>query len=85
MVCKEDISSGRWRRKKKEMNEERFKGVVEEYVHNSGEMLNFCSLLDKFLKSARNNHLEIEQVIQQCKMKTEDSAGGNKYLRFQRN
>lgn len=64
------------------MRKETFKVVVEEYVHNSEEMLDFCSVLDKFLKSARNNHLEIDQLIQQCEMEIADPKGGNKYLRI---
>ncbi|KAL6132195.1 hypothetical protein ACLB2K_070566 [Fragaria x ananassa] len=59
------------------MRKETFKVVVEEYVHNSEEMLDFCSVLDKFLKSARNNHLEIDQLIQQCEMEIADPKGGN--------
>ncbi|KAK9942385.1 hypothetical protein M0R45_008054 [Rubus argutus] len=83
MVCKEDISSGRWRKKKKnkKMNEENFKVVVEEYVNNSEEMLDFCSALDQFLKSARKSHFEIEQVVQLCEIET-DPAGGNMYARI---
>ncbi|XP_024196734.1 UPF0496 protein At4g34320 [Rosa chinensis] len=83
-VCREDITSGAWKNKKKKIkSEESFKVVVEEYVDNSQEMLDFCSVLDKFLKSARNNHFEIEQVIQQCEMET-DPEGGNKYVRISR-
>ncbi|KAL6132172.1 hypothetical protein ACLB2K_070555 [Fragaria x ananassa] len=83
-VCREDITSGAWKHKKKKMamRKETFKVVVEEYVHNSEEMLDFCSVLDKFLKSARKNHFEIDQVIQQCEMETADPKGGNKYLRI---
>nr|XP_011470219.1 PREDICTED: UPF0496 protein At4g34320-like [Fragaria vesca subsp. vesca] len=83
-VCREDITSGAWKHKKKKMamRKETFKVVVEEYVHNSEEMLDFCSVLDKFLKSARNNHLEIDQLIQQCEMEIADPKGGNKYLRI---
>ncbi|KAK9942357.1 hypothetical protein M0R45_008027 [Rubus argutus] len=44
-------------------------------------MLDFCSALDQFLKSARKSHFEIEQVVQQCEIETVPE-GGNRYTRI---
>ncbi|PRQ23547.1 hypothetical protein RchiOBHm_Chr6g0262571 [Rosa chinensis] len=64
LACKQDIST----------SNKSFKLVVNEYLNNSEQLLDFCSALDKFVKSARDSHLYTQYVVQQCfdnKMETE--------------
>lgn len=55
LACKEDISN----------SNKSFKLVVNEYLENSEQLLDFCSALDKFVKSARDSHSYTQYVVQQ--------------------
>ncbi|CAB4290253.1 unnamed protein product [Prunus armeniaca] len=59
-------------------NEESFKLLVDEYMNNSLQMLNFCSELDRFLKQARNTHSYIEYVTREC-FEKETAMGTSQY------
>ncbi|CAB4290250.1 unnamed protein product [Prunus armeniaca] len=50
------------RRRKKNL---RFQKVVDEFVHNSREMLDLLSELEKFIKSADKTHKSIEAVVRE--------------------
>ncbi|KAL6140252.1 hypothetical protein ACLB2K_058558 [Fragaria x ananassa] len=64
LACKKDIST----------SNKSFKLVVNEYLNNSEQLLDFCSALDQFVKSARDSHSYTQYVVQQfleSKMETE--------------
>ncbi|XP_021803161.1 UPF0496 protein 1-like [Prunus avium] len=59
-------------------NQESFKLLVDEYMNNSLQMLNFCSELDRFLKEARNTQSYIEYVTREC-FEKESTMGTSHY------
>ncbi|XP_024163985.1 uncharacterized protein LOC112170953 [Rosa chinensis] len=64
LTCEQDISTCN----------KSFKLVVNEYLSNSEQLLDFCSALDKFVKLARDGHSYTQYVVQQYfenKMETE--------------
>ncbi|XP_004291997.1 PREDICTED: UPF0496 protein At4g34320-like [Fragaria vesca subsp. vesca] len=64
LACKKDIS----------ISNKSFNLVVNEYLNNSEQLLDFCSALDQFVKSARDSHSYTQYVVQQfleSKMETE--------------
>ncbi|KAM5548989.1 UPF0496 protein [Rosa sericea] len=64
LTCEQDIST----------SNKSFKLVVNEYLSNSEQLLDFCSALDKFVKLARDGHSYTQYVVQQYfenKMETE--------------
>ena len=68
--CKKDI----W--KSKELFD-----LVEEYFDNSLRTLNFCTVLDKCLKRARDSQLIVQLALQRFEVEEKDGVGEHKHLK----